>query len=312
MIERIYEPKVYKDKYIKNKSGIYQIRNLVNGKLYIGKSVDLYTRRYEHFRLLKNNEHYNYKLQRSYNKYDRKNYIFEVIEFIEDESKLLEHEQYWMDRFNVVEEGYNLEPIAGGLTTNGKPIICLENLKIYKSCLEAERFTGSDNSHILRCCKGIYTTVNGLHWMFYEDYCNSTQEQIVQILATKTNHGEKEVYCIELNKKFNSISEAKRFFNLKGSNLSSVCNGKQKTFGGYHWMYYKDYLKSSSLDIENLLNNKNTLNHNAKKVRCIETNIEYDSCTEAGKAHNINRKNIANVCNGKTKTALGLHWEFVL
>lgn len=114
MEEKIYNPKIYSDEDLKNKSGIYQIKNLVNNKLYIGSANNLYRRKNrEHFYRLAQNKHCNDKLQDAFNKYGEQNFVFEVIEFVEDKDNLLECEQYWLDRFNVVEKGYNIQPIAG-------------------------------------------------------------------------------------------------------------------------------------------------------------------------------------------------------
>ena len=44
---------------IPKKSGIYQIRNLVNGKIYVGSAVNLRARMQSHFGELKNNKHNN-------------------------------------------------------------------------------------------------------------------------------------------------------------------------------------------------------------------------------------------------------------
>lgn len=44
---------------IPKKSGIYQIRTLVNGKIYVGSSVNLRARRNRHFSNLRRNEHPN-------------------------------------------------------------------------------------------------------------------------------------------------------------------------------------------------------------------------------------------------------------
>ena len=41
------------------KSGIYIIRNTVNGKIYIGSAVNLEKRLYEHFWALRKNKHIN-------------------------------------------------------------------------------------------------------------------------------------------------------------------------------------------------------------------------------------------------------------
>lgn len=47
----------------------------------------------------------------------------------------------------------------------------------------------------------------------------------------------KEVYCVELNKTFNSTREAARELGINGNHISCVCRGVRKTCGGYHWRY---------------------------------------------------------------------------
>ena len=96
---------------IPKKSGIYQIRNLVNGKIYVGSSVNLETRKTRHYWELENNRHNNQHLQRAYNKYGLDKLVFEVLEYVEKDM-LLEREQYYIDTLNVVNEGYNIRPIA--------------------------------------------------------------------------------------------------------------------------------------------------------------------------------------------------------
>ena len=54
---------------LKNKCGIYMILNLINGKRYIGSSIDIYNRLHEHLHNLKNNKSHNNHLQNSWNKY---------------------------------------------------------------------------------------------------------------------------------------------------------------------------------------------------------------------------------------------------
>lgn len=48
-----------------------------------------------------------------------------------------------------------------------------------------------------------------------------------------------------------------------------------------------------------------------KQVRCIETDIIYESVREAGKILNCNPGNILKCCKGKRKTCGGYHWEYV-
>ena len=47
----------------------------------------------------------------------------------------------------------------------------------------------------------------------------------------------KPVRCIELNTIYPSAAEAARCFDLNASNIGSVCLGKRKTTGGYHWEF---------------------------------------------------------------------------
>lgn len=56
------------------------------------------------------------------------------------------------------------------------------------------------------------------------------------------------VYCVELEKMFLSVTEAAKLLNLHRGSISYCCKGKQKTTGGYHWLYYDDYLKELEND----------------------------------------------------------------
>lgn len=96
-------------------SGIYQIRNLINDKRYIGLTKCFRTRKTVHFTQLRRNIHTNPKLQHSFNKYGEQNFIFEIIEECE-EKRLEEREVFWVSFYNSLENGYNCkEPgIRGG------------------------------------------------------------------------------------------------------------------------------------------------------------------------------------------------------
>lgn len=51
-------------------------------------------------------------MQRSFNKYGVENFKFEVIEYC-DKSILYEREQYYIDLYQVCENGYNICPVVG-------------------------------------------------------------------------------------------------------------------------------------------------------------------------------------------------------
>lgn len=77
-------------------SGIYQIRNLINNKIYIGCAFLLGNRKWRHFKELVLNRHPNSKLQNAFNKYGKENFTFELIELCKKEI-LLEREQYYLN-----------------------------------------------------------------------------------------------------------------------------------------------------------------------------------------------------------------------
>ena len=47
----------------------------------------------------------------------------------------------------------------------------------------------------------------------------------------------KPVFCVELNKTFDGASAAARELGLDNSHIIKCCKGKQKTCGGYHFIY---------------------------------------------------------------------------
>lgn len=97
-------------------SGIYQIKNKLNNKTYIGSSSNIYKRWVTHKRQLKNNCHHSIYLQRSFNKNTLDDYEFLILERCE-KSALFERESYWIDS---IHPEYNIGVVGGGdnLTNN--------------------------------------------------------------------------------------------------------------------------------------------------------------------------------------------------
>lgn len=92
-------------------SGVYKITNIVTKKYYVGSSVNIHKRIISHFSYLKRNKHHSKKLQNSYNKHGKVNFIHEVLEYCEIE-KLQQKEQYYLDLMfnknclNILKEAY--------------------------------------------------------------------------------------------------------------------------------------------------------------------------------------------------------------
>ena len=90
--------------------GIYKITNKVNGKIYVGSSINVFNRWRVHKCCLINNEHHSILLQRAWNRHGEQNFVFEVVEEVSKKEKLIEREQHYLD---VLKPEYNICKIAG-------------------------------------------------------------------------------------------------------------------------------------------------------------------------------------------------------
>jgi group I intron endonuclease len=95
-------------------TGIYCIENKVNGKLYVGSSLDIEKRFRKHLADLKECKHHSRHLQRAWNEYTPVTFDFVILELSTRED-LLQREQYWLTLLQSADSkfGYNISPTAG-------------------------------------------------------------------------------------------------------------------------------------------------------------------------------------------------------
>lgn len=94
--------------------GIYAFLCLVNGKRYIGSSINCFLRRNDHTRSLNKNCHGNPYLQAAWNKRGAENFRFEILEHCPTETSLLKREDFWVVKFKAAKprHGFNcMHPI---------------------------------------------------------------------------------------------------------------------------------------------------------------------------------------------------------
>lgn len=89
---------------------IYKFTNKTNGKSYIGQTTrpkERYIAHKCHYNK-SNYEDYDKKFYRALRKYGWENFTYEILEECDDDGKVLtEKEQYYIDKFDSIENGYN-------------------------------------------------------------------------------------------------------------------------------------------------------------------------------------------------------------
>ena len=106
----------------KNRTGIYCIKNEIDGKAYIGQTqASFYNRYTSHRALLKRNKHYNKELQDAYNSVGADNISFSILEIISEKDEIDAAEQKWISFYR--EKGLSYNVFEGGNTgRHGLPL----------------------------------------------------------------------------------------------------------------------------------------------------------------------------------------------
>lgn len=94
-------------------NGIYVIKNIHNGKKYIGSSKNIENRFKIHKRYLRIGKHPNIHLQRAWDLYGEESFMFEIMEICFDEN-ILKVEQSYFDLIDDWTQYYNISKDASG------------------------------------------------------------------------------------------------------------------------------------------------------------------------------------------------------
>ena len=105
-------------KYLMLNGGIYQIKNIVNGKVYVGSAKDFDERWGSHLYDLRRGTHINPHLQRSFSKHGEQNFEFGVVEILGkyDKEVYFAHENIYINQAKATGLCYNIAKAEGGWT----------------------------------------------------------------------------------------------------------------------------------------------------------------------------------------------------
>jgi group I intron endonuclease len=284
------------------------IKNKINGKMYIGSSVNINKRWTEHKNALKDNKHHSVKFQRSYNKYGEHNFEFCVIEYIEDKINLIKREQYYIDFYKAEEIGYNICPTAGsslGRITSDETKQKLKVANIGKKPSEETKKKMSENN--ARIWKG-------------KKFSKEYKEKISIGKKDKYKGENSPLYGRKLNQETkNKISKSNKgkqgFWKGKShtdetkNKISKIRKERGLAVGENNPMFGKNHTD----DTKNKISAANSV-----KVVMIDKNCNYfikifNSIRDAEKEMGIHNQSITNVCKKKLhhKTAGGYKWVYL-
>lgn len=233
---------------------IYKITNKINNKVYIGQSINPINERLKrHFSDAMNNildTHF----ARAIRLYGPENFYIEQIDSATNQDELTQKEQYWIQFYNAIEDGYNeTDAISkcGGNTYKSKTP---KEMEIIKEKIRQTKL-GGKNPHSRKIkCKNIET--------------------------------DKEYF-------FDSMAEAKEFFHQSNHQfISRRCRGEVKNLYEGKWMFAyqeEDYREFSAfpnasrakrVEVLNLITNEKTICNSCNEAdRLCGFRIDYTSTT---------------------------------
>lgn len=293
--------------------GIYKITNVLNGKVYIGQSIDIETRWKQHIDEGKRLRHKT-KLYYAMNEYGIDNFHFEIIELCESNQDILnQKERYWINYYDSYNNGYN--STLGGQGEDS----WIYNPKLIQKLWD-EGYTVKEIQDIIGCGK---TLVN-LRLTGYKDYNAHTSHRrsiYKKLKSDKRKLTKKQLqyfgnsypvhqYTLlgEYVASYPSQEQAATDNNWSSpQNIGNCITKGHKTAYGYQW---------SKIKVDKM---SPVVKPHSKLIQCIETSEIFPSSASAAEwcglksLHNIN-----DCCAGRTKSAgkhpktgEKLHWKWI-
>lgn len=206
-------------------TGIYTITNIINNKMYVGKTKNFQKRKNEHFLALRKNIHNNQYLQNAVNKYGIENFKIEILEEC-NEYYLHSQEHYWCNMLNVLNKdfGYNIQYTNPQLNKHilsqeSKDKIGLANKgksrnKGYEHSLEFKEKVSKNSSN---------------RSQFTKNKISKTLSEIPHIILQYDLNGN------FIKKWFNALIASKEL-SITHSNIIRCVNNQRKTAGKFKWI----------------------------------------------------------------------------
>lgn len=195
--------------------GIYKITNNINGKVYIGQSINIEKRWEQHKGCYCDN-----LLSKAFIKYGINNFTFEILEECNQE-ELDDKEIFYISYYDSYNNGYN-NTLGGQKGRKFDRDLIINLWEEGKTTVQIEKIIGAS--------KG--TVLSALHGTLPSDEIQKRAYNMKTILQYDFNKN--------LIKTFKSFAEAARYNNLTSSNIFCSVHKKNKVHDKYFFIYEEE------------------------------------------------------------------------
>jgi hypothetical protein len=304
--------------------GVYKIINTVNGKIYVGSSVDIRGRFNSHKSDLRQNKHGNSKLQNAWNKYGEECFVFEIAEECDPQSVRDIEQVYLNEIFSKADKQsfYNLYPNATGLSSEQARE---QNLKRwsdpeFKARASASfKKTWSDPELLARhaesCKDNIKKIANPELWMQRNKDSHNTEEYITKSSErTRQQWQDPEIRSKMISSLTSEESRAKKSASIKAAYEDEEVKhrhreGIKKSMTDERRANLSKYSKDYYASPESRAKQALIIPHR-KSIMCNETGEIYVSISDAAKKIGVCVKSIKKATK-PGRTCKGLTFKYI-
>ena len=274
---------------------IYKITNLLNNKVYIGKTCRSLEVRWREHRS-RANQGCGYYLHNAIRKYGEENFTIEMIEQTNSEKEINELEQKWINFYssNLREKGYNL--------TNGGDGIKKYDWDEFRSLWD-QGYSVKEIANIYHCER--HTVSDAL-----QDYPSYSYKESLR----RSSYSKKPIDKYDCNKNliktYPSIIEAAEENKCSTTTISKCIKTKTYSAIGFFWNYHGEKLPEElNLVKTNRKRRIEQYNKNGEYLKTFPSAA--DAARDVRPDGNINSVSscIIQVCNGGRKSAYGYIWK---
>jgi len=264
--------------------GIYKITNSITQDYYIGSSVNIEKRWRRHLTDLKQQIHPNTRLQRSYNKYGKDAFLFDILHICEKDI-LIVNEQLYIDSLKPI---YNLCPKAGGMSGYKQTA---EHIEKRTKKLIGKKISEEEKLRLRNMALGRKPS---------KETIEKRRLKVMIKIRQYSMSG-------EFIKEWASSMEANKIFG--GTSICRAVNGVKPSAHGFIWI--KEHNQE---EIQKRIERINTAYPNNKFIQMNKEGNILNIFNNMGEVENHLKiknanKNIHSVCNGKRKTAYEYMWK---